>query len=54
MHPIKDKRTRLRVAARYIKLGIMKFLRKGCEQLITQLLGFGSEKPTTPLMPLSI
>jgi hypothetical protein len=41
MHPIKDKRARLRVAARYIKLGVVKFPSKGCEQLITQLLGFG-------------
>lgn len=44
MHPIKDKRARLRVAARYIKLGIVRFPRTGCEQLITQLLGFGAEK----------
>jgi predicted phage terminase large subunit-like protein len=44
MHPIKDKRARLRVAARYIKNGTVKFPRKRCEQLITQLLGFGSEK----------
>ena len=44
MHPIKDKRARLRVAARYIKMGVVKFPRHGCEQLITQLLGFGIEK----------
>jgi predicted phage terminase large subunit-like protein len=44
MHPIKDKRARLRVAARYIKNGTVKFPRKGCEQLLTQLLGFGGEK----------
>jgi predicted phage terminase large subunit-like protein len=44
MHPIKDKRARLRVAARYIKTGVVKFPRTGCEQLMTQLLGFGSEK----------
>jgi predicted phage terminase large subunit-like protein len=44
MHPIKDKRARLRVAARYIKNGTVKFPRRGCEQLLTQLLGFGSEK----------
>jgi predicted phage terminase large subunit-like protein len=44
MHPIKDKRARLRVAARYIKNGTVKFPRHGCEQLMTQLLGFGSEK----------
>lgn len=44
MHPIKDKRARLRVAARYIKNGTVKFPRQGCEQLLTQLFGFGSEK----------
>jgi predicted phage terminase large subunit-like protein len=44
MHPIKDKRARLRVAARYIKNGTVKFPKTGCEQLITQLLGFGVEK----------
>ncbi|HLH93531.1 MAG TPA: hypothetical protein VKW08_00290 [Xanthobacteraceae bacterium] len=44
MHPIKDKRARLRVAARYIKTGVVKFPRNGCEQLLTQLFGFGSEK----------
>jgi predicted phage terminase large subunit-like protein len=44
MHPIKDKRARLRVAARYIKTGVVKFPRHGCEQLLTQLLGFGAEK----------
>src|SRR5689334_10770972 len=44
MHPIKDKRARLRVAARYIKNGTVKFPRTGCEQLITQLLGYGGEK----------
>lgn len=43
MHPMKDKRARLRVAARYIKNGTVKFPRKGCEQLLTQLLGFGIE-----------
>jgi predicted phage terminase large subunit-like protein len=44
MHPIKDKRARLRVAARYIKNGTVKFPRTGCEQLLTQLFGFGAEK----------
>jgi predicted phage terminase large subunit-like protein len=44
MHPTKDKRARLRVAARYIKLGVVKFPRHGCEQLSTQGLGFGEEK----------
>jgi hypothetical protein len=32
------------VAARYIKNGTVKFPRHGCEELITQLLGFGAEK----------
>lgn len=44
MRPIKDKRARLRVAARYIKNGTVQFPSKGCEQLLTQLLGFGIEK----------
>ena len=44
MHPIKDKRARLRVAARYIKMGVVNFPRHGCEQLLTQLLGIGGEK----------
>ena len=35
---------RIRVAARYIKMGVVRFPRTGCEQLMTQLLGFGSEK----------
>ena len=33
MHPIKDKRARLRVAARYIKNGTVRFPRTGCEAL---------------------
>jgi hypothetical protein len=33
MHPFKDTRTRLRVAARYIKMGVVRFPRAGCEQL---------------------
>jgi hypothetical protein len=33
-----------RVAARYIKTGVVKFPPHGCEQLLTQLLGFGEEK----------
>jgi hypothetical protein len=44
MRPIKDKRSRLRVAARYIKNGTVKFPRKGCDQLITQTVGLGIEK----------
>jgi hypothetical protein len=41
---MKDKRARLRVAARYIKNGNVKSPSKGCEELFTQLLGFGAEK----------
>jgi phage terminase large subunit-like protein len=44
VRPTRDKRSRLRVAARYIKNGTVKFPRKGCEQLLTQLFGFGIEK----------
>lgn len=32
------------MAARYIKTGVVKFPRAGCEQPLTQLLGFGGEK----------
>jgi hypothetical protein len=51
MHPIKDKR-RLLVAARYIEMGVVKFPQSGCEQLITQLLGFGIEKRDDAVDPL--
>jgi predicted phage terminase large subunit-like protein len=44
MHPIKDNRSRFRVAARYIKNGTVKFPRQECEELINQLLVFGVEK----------
>ena len=44
MHPVHDKRSRLRVAARYIKNGTVMFPRTGCEALLTQLFGFGIEK----------
>ena len=44
MHPIKDKHAHLRVAARYIKNGTVKFPRTGCKQLLTQLLEYGAEK----------
>jgi predicted phage terminase large subunit-like protein len=44
MHPMKDKRARPRVAARYIKTGVVKFPPHGCEHLLTQVLGFGAEK----------
>jgi phage terminase large subunit-like protein len=32
------------VAARYVKNGTVKFPRTRCEQLLNQVLGFGSEK----------
>jgi phage terminase large subunit-like protein len=44
MHPIKDKPARLCGAARYIKIRVVKFPRIRCEQLISQLLGFGVGK----------
>ena len=37
MYPIKDKRARLRVAARYVKMGVVKLPRTRCEQLLTCL-----------------
>jgi predicted phage terminase large subunit-like protein len=42
--PKGDKRTRLTLTSTLIKTGKIKFPRKGCEQLIQQLLGFGVEK----------
>ena len=44
MHPIKDKRARSRVAARYIKNGTVKLPRHGCQQLLAQLFWLGAEK----------
>ncbi len=38
-----DKRSRLRLAATFIQNGTVLFPRKGCEDLMTQLLGFGVE-----------
>jgi hypothetical protein len=32
------------VAPRYINTGVVRFPRAGCDQLLTQLLGFRSEK----------
>ena len=37
-----------------IKTGVVKFPRTGCEQLMTQLLGFGGEKHDDASMPWSI
>jgi len=42
--PKGDKRTRLSLSSTAIKSGIIKFPRKGCEDLIQQLVGFGVEK----------
>lgn len=42
--PKGDKRTRLALTSVAIKSGMIKFPRKGCEQLIEQLVGFGVEK----------
>lgn len=42
--PMADKRSRLRVVARYIKNGTVLFPRTGCEELLNQLLNFGVEK----------
>jgi predicted phage terminase large subunit-like protein len=44
IHPSKDKRARLRIAATYIKNGTVRFPRRGCEDLLIQLFGFGSEE----------
>ena len=38
-----DKRSRLRTAATYIQNGTVLFPRRGCEDLIAQLMGFGVE-----------
>lgn len=43
MQPTTDKRSRLLVAATYIKNGTVLFPRTGCEELIGQLLNFGVE-----------
>lgn len=43
MRPNTDKRSRLRVAATYIKNGTVRFPRSGCEALLSQLFGFGIE-----------
>jgi len=40
----KDKRSRLALTSYYIKNGIILFPKRGCEELIAQLTGFGVEK----------
>lgn len=42
--PKGDKRTRLVLTSTAIKSGVIKFPRKGCEELIEQIVGFGVEK----------
>lgn len=44
MPAIREKRARLKVAAVYIKNGTVLFPRKGCEDLLLQLTGFGVEE----------
>lgn len=44
MRPITDKKARLESVATYIKDGTVLFPEHGCEDLITQLVGFGSEE----------
>lgn len=39
-----DKRSRLRAAATFIQSGQVRFPRKGCEDLLAQILGFGIEE----------
>jgi hypothetical protein len=39
MHPIKDKRARLRVATRYIKTGAAKFAHHDVDALVYLILG---------------
>lgn len=42
--PNQDKRTRLNMITHHIREGIVLFPRHGCDELITQLVGFGIEK----------
>lgn len=42
--PITDKRSRLSLVTDKIERGVVRFPEKGCEELITQLIGFGVEK----------
>jgi len=44
MRPITDKRARLQSVAPFIKDGTVLFPESGCEELLEQLLGFGSEE----------
>jgi len=44
MRAISDKRARLETVAMYIKQGLVRFPKTGCEELIEQLTGFGVEE----------
>lgn len=44
IRPVKDKRARLETVASYIKSGRIMFPKKGADELIEQLLGFGIEE----------
>ena len=44
MKPISDKRARLETVGMYIKQGLVRFPKTGCEELIEQLVGFGIEE----------
>lgn len=44
MRPINDKRARLESIAPFVKDGTVMFCEQGCEELITQILNFGSEE----------
>jgi hypothetical protein len=44
MRSTTDKRSRLRAAATFIQSGQVRFPRKGCEDLLAQILGFGIEE----------
>lgn len=44
MRPISDKRSRLETVSPFIKDGTVLFPSEGCEELITELLGFGAEE----------
>lgn len=44
MRPISDKRARLETVGMYIKQGLVRFPKTGCEELIEQLVGFGIEE----------
>jgi len=44
MRPISDKRARLESVAPFVKDGTVIFPERGCEELIEQIVNFGSEE----------